>query len=337
MKQKTEALKQEGTQKNKKKSFWSKYFSSFFIIAGFLWIGWLLLNNAEEVVNQFTGNSLRWVVISLMIGTISLLHNGVIFHVLLNTHTKKKYSVTYTNQLFFIGQMIRHMPGRFWGVVYQVNETKKEIPPIVLVKVNIDYTLISMAFSLLLSAAIVFYFLIHPFIALICLLIGIGFLAIALHFNWLQYLMELCQSWLPRHIYERISPYLKEYVATYTWKRIAILMILLISTWFFYLIAWQTFKMIYPALSNVNLYMIVAAYSAAWAVGFFAMLTPAGLGVREVVFVFLSAPVALSGDTAFLAIFVRVWLLVIDVILFLIFWIAKLISSGRRYAKTTGL
>ena len=47
------------------------------------------------------------------------------------------------------------------------------------------------------------------------------------------------------------------------------------------------------------------------------MITPAGLGIREFVFVFLAESLASPGNMAFLAVFARVWMMVIDLLLFL--------------------
>ena len=327
-------LQQVAESQKPKKSKYSRWLSRVFVIIGFLWIGWLLWENSGAVFLQFSEESIFWITVSLVIGTISIFHNGPIFHILLNAHTDEPISFDYTSQLFFIGQMIRHMPGRFWGVVYQVNEAQDEIPSTVLVKVNIDYMMTFLVFNLLMSAAIIFYFMLHPLFAVLMLCIGIGLLSIALRFNWLHLLLKSAQKWLPQRFSSRLANYSVNFEAAYSWKRIGMLIMLLLSTWVFYLLAWNVFKLIYPSLNDINMYMLCAAYSVAWAVGFLTMITPAGLGVREAVFLFFSIPIASSTDTTFLAVFVRVWLLLIDLILFMIFWTIKFFTLGKQHAKT---
>jgi glycosyltransferase 2 family protein len=68
---------------------------------------------------------------------------------------------------------------------------------------------------------------------------------------------------------------------------------------------------IYPlALADVPL--VVAAYAAAYAAGFLALLTPAGLGVREGVLVVALAPVLPAGPALVVALLSRLWMMLVE-------------------------
>jgi uncharacterized membrane protein YbhN (UPF0104 family) len=68
---------------------------------------------------------------------------------------------------------------------------------------------------------------------------------------------------------------------------------------------------LYPlAASDVPL--VVAAYAAAYAAGFLALLTPAGLGVREGVLVIALAPVLPAGPALVVALLSRVWMMLVE-------------------------
>jgi uncharacterized membrane protein YbhN (UPF0104 family) len=68
---------------------------------------------------------------------------------------------------------------------------------------------------------------------------------------------------------------------------------------------------LYPlAASDVPL--VVAAYAAAYAAGFLALLTPAGLGVREGVLVVALAPVLPAGPALVVALLSRVWMMLVE-------------------------
>jgi hypothetical protein len=58
--------------------------------------------------------------------------------------------------------------------------------------------------------------------------------------------------------------------------------------------------------------VVVAAYAAAYAVGFLALLTPAGLGVREGVLVVALAPVLPAGPALVVALVSRLWMMLVE-------------------------
>jgi uncharacterized membrane protein YbhN (UPF0104 family) len=58
--------------------------------------------------------------------------------------------------------------------------------------------------------------------------------------------------------------------------------------------------------------LVVAAYAAAYAAGFLALLTPAGLGIREGVLVVALAPVLPAGPALVVALVSRVWMMLVE-------------------------
>jgi glycosyltransferase 2 family protein len=68
---------------------------------------------------------------------------------------------------------------------------------------------------------------------------------------------------------------------------------------------------LYP-LDPADVPVVVAAYAAAYAAGFLALLTPAGLGVREGVLVVALAPVLPAGPALVVALLSRVWMMLVE-------------------------
>ena len=68
---------------------------------------------------------------------------------------------------------------------------------------------------------------------------------------------------------------------------------------------------LYP-LAATDVPVVVAAYAAAYAVGFLALLTPAGLGVREGVLVVALAPVLPAGPALVVALISRLWMMLVE-------------------------
>lgn len=68
---------------------------------------------------------------------------------------------------------------------------------------------------------------------------------------------------------------------------------------------------LYP-LAPGDVPLVMAAYAAAYAAGFLALLTPAGLGVREGVLVVALAPVLPAGPALVVALLSRVWMMLVE-------------------------
>src|SRR5215207_10154852 len=66
------------------------------------------------------------------------------------------------------------------------------------------------------------------------------------------------------------------------------------------------------SLAAADIPLVVAAYAAAYAAGFLALLTPAGLGIREGVLVVALAPVLPAGPALVVALVSRVWMMLVE-------------------------
>ncbi len=71
-------------------------------------------------------------------------------------------------------------------------------------------------------------------------------------------------------------------------------------------------------LPLVGISGLIGLNVAAWLIGFLSFITPMGLGVREVVVVQMFAPVVASGPASVVAVVSRLWLIVSEIVFFLI-------------------
>lgn len=74
----------------------------------------------------------------------------------------------------------------------------------------------------------------------------------------------------------------------------------------------------FRTLPLVNMGSLIGLNVAAWLIGFLSFITPMGLGVREVVIVKLFAPVVASGPASVVAVVSRLWLIVSEIVFFLV-------------------
>ncbi len=305
------------------------------VLLAIVWVGWLIWQEAPQFTSQIRAINGGWLVVSLLLGVISIFFNAPVYYLVLNVHSPAPVRFQYAIYLNFVSQMVRHIPGRFWGVVYQVNETRHQIPSSVMVKINIDYTLIYLAFNLLVPITILLFHWIHPAAAVLFLVIGFVLYTFFLRLNWMHILLSFLHQRLPSRYQKRLSSYLEQNAPTYSWQTSVNMGILLIIAWAFYLMAWLTFSRVFAGLSTANLLLLAASYALAWFVGFISMLTPAGLGVREAVFVFFANLLTITNSVGFLAVFVRIWLLAIDFILFTVGITIKLLYERKRNVEST--
>ena len=305
---------------NNQRPLWLQWVSWILIILGFSWICYLLIADGISVfekISNFSLENLLWLGVSFLFATISVFNTGVIFYLIIDHYSDKKYSIMYIGRLFFVGQMIRHLPGRFWNVAYQISEARKYFSSFFMIRVNIDFMFIIMGIVLTVSGSILFFFQINLLISILFFLV---FLFISLRFYFIGKILSFVIRLIPKKISERFKNIEK---INYLSKEIAPIILICLFAWFLYVLSWHIFKKALPGFGEYNMIMIFATYSLAWAIGYISMITPSGLGVRESMFVLLSSSITDAGVLAFLSIFIRVWLMVIDLALFFLFVMIK--------------
>lgn len=95
-----------------------------------------------------------------------------------------------------------------------------------------------------------------------------------------------------------------------------ILIGLYVGVWLVYGLANAAIYYAFGNLPFISVTTLLGLNVAAWLVGFLSLVTPMGLGVREVVIVQLFAPVVASGPASVIAIVSRIWLIVSEVVFF---------------------
>jgi hypothetical protein len=296
---------------------WWRYLSWLLVAGGLAWMGWALVREWPQMAGQVSRQDLVWIGLSLLLGSIAVGHEALAFFVLLRAFSPGAFGLATSFRLFATGQMIRHVPGRFWGVAYQMGEVAGAIPPLAALRVNVDLTLLVLAYSVLIPLAILAGAKIGWLWAL--LLLGGGLLVLALAIRHDR--LSAALNWLSRRLGGRFARLAENAQAPsgYSWPVVAALTAIFLSHWLFYLLAWLCLGLAFPGLGIKEVVLTCAIYTLSWVVGFVSMITPSGLGVREATFAVLARPLVDAGNLASpaaLAVYVRIWLLVIDLILF---------------------
>lgn len=94
------------------------------------------------------------------------------------------------------------------------------------------------------------------------------------------------------------------------------------------------YRSLFP-LAGGDVPLVVAAYAAAYAVGFLSLLTPAGLGVREGVLVVALAPLLPAGPALVVALVSRLWMMLFELLGVGVAWLAERALAGQRRSPST--
>lgn len=260
---------------------------------------------------------------------LALLLTVPVFQLLLRSHSDIPIRYAYAARLLFVAQVLRHLPGRVWGVMYLIAETRRTIPTSAMVRANIDVMLYSLSFNML--VAILLYLSVTS--GLICAsatgILALLLFAMAVHLDWIGRIARTISRFLP----ERASKILAGLIThrPVPWNVVSKIVVCYILSWVCYLSIWWALTKIFVVLEDVNIWLLCAAYSVAWVLGYIAMITPAGLGVREAGFFAMAAPLMSLPNLTFLAVFVRVWQLITELLMFFMFAFAK---HGRATDNT---
>src|SRR5690606_32561172 len=237
---------------------------------------------------------------------------GETFHLLVREFCTVRLPRRRTYGLQFIAQLVRHLPGRFWGVAYQLAQTRGELPASGIVLVHTVLAAVAAYFTAW-CAATIFAFERSTAHGLAWLVVGAVLLAVSLPGGRLLPRLGHRLPALPGRFGDA-QQRLREAVGGLHGRRALACFVVVAVGRGPHLGAWAAFGAAYPGLDASQGLRLVAYYSLAWVVGFAAVFTPSGLGVREVVFLGLASefPADVLAMTAVLG---RVWLLFNDFVL----------------------
>ncbi len=308
------ATKQENILVNLAKRVNIKKLVSILLVFGSLfWLVWIIQADIRNDWKQILPKDYLWAIIALVIGVISQFINVIIFSQFLRID-KENFHFFQVSKLFFTGQIIRYMPGRVWGIFYQVMNASTNTPKKNILQANIELMFVAFTGLLTISFSIIIFSLDSWYISILFFIFGFLFIIIVLLKGWLTIILELADNLLRRNEERIFFLPLSLNVCLSTVS-------LFCLSWVIYLFGWLSLgEAGYGGdTTPTTMLMLASTYSISWFIGYMSMITPSGLGVREASFLLLAQGIATSSELVLLAIVVRLWLLLIDLILFLTF------------------
>lgn len=223
------------------------------------------------------------------------------------------------SRLHFVSQLMRHLPGRFVGVAYQVAVARHLASASQWVAANATYMAMALWFAAVLPVLLLVVIGRVPLGAGVLALFGlvVGPLMVLR-------LMQGSSTGEPRSdLLAKLAGVIRAVARSIRSEGFAKAMVWYAVSWIIYGLAWIALGASLPGVGAMDGLILCALYSLAWALGFVVIVTPSGLGVRELAFA------ALAHDfppevIAYTAVVARLGLLCADLLLGLLsLWIGR--------------
>jgi len=279
--------------------------------ASLAWVLWLLADVWPQLAAQRGRLQVSWLLEGFVLSLLASGFSGAAFVVLaplFGVHGLRGIELAH---FYFSGQVLKHLPGRVWGIGYQWASSPAIGGFRGWLLANVMHLLLGM-FFVLWCAASVLAFVRAPPLGVVAVAVGLALYAA----GWSMARFATQRRW-PRWLPERVRS-LRDgmgealHVATPA-LRARVLCLFLISSVCFYL-SWYCYGESWPPLGGSAGVRMCAYYLVAWLIGYLSLLTPSGLGVRELAFAWLAQD--FPGDSiAYMAAIGRGSLLGVDLLL----------------------
>lgn len=319
-----------------KSTYRKEMISWLLILTGLGWVFYLLATHFRNP-QLFIPKSWGWLALATLLTSFSIALNGAIYYLFLQAHEKNIYHLRQALKSFYIAQWLRYLPGRVWGILYQINTSKDYIPVHRLTRANLDF----MIFSLIGSSFVAALLIASqnswpPHYQITILLAGLLLISSTL-LGGVYRLVRACKPLLPKRL-RRCHKFFNALAD----EKVSPLQLLKVGFWFslswaLYVTGWMLLGNAYSQFSDANFVVLCALYSLASIAGILSAITPAGIGVREAIFLLLAIDSQPPEAVAFFALFGRLWLIIIDLILLLApigIWVFERSSTNEKASNS---
>ncbi|SDB26338.1 Uncharacterized membrane protein YbhN, UPF0104 family [Desulfonatronum thiosulfatophilum] len=288
------------------------------ILLGLGWVGYLLFGIvAEHGMGSFIPARPGWLAGAMVLLTASMALIALVFRHFLSAAANKPLPPVWAVWIHASGQVVRYLPGRFLGVVYQVGAARDRLSAGAITRANVDLMVFGLLGNLAIALVILGWTAQLPRLLAYTAALASALLLGASLLGGTNSLLQCVAKRIPSTFHKTRS-----FCEALAHSRlpsgvILRLIILFAASWALYLGAWVCLGRAFSILEQTDMAALCAWYSLAWMVGFAAAITPGGLGVREGAFLGMAGVSAGAGAVAFVALLARFWLMLGDVILWL--------------------
>jgi uncharacterized membrane protein YbhN (UPF0104 family) len=252
-----------------------------------------------------------WLLAAFTLGLLGAATRGETFYLAVKDLAPGALVRSQAFRLQYIAALARNLPGRFFGVAYQIAVTRQQLPVSHLL---LAQTLLAVI-ALFLAAAIAAAILVGAFsiaASMLILLLMLPVFAICMMVS-LRLSQRLANARVRGRVFNALVTLAQAQQKLGILTALHVLVVAALG-WALYLAAWACIGVAHPDLDAYGGLRLAAFYSLAWLLGFVALITPSGLGVREASFLVLAAefPAPVLGMAVILG---RMWFLLNDLVL----------------------
>lgn len=300
---------------NAKSERW-RWLSFPLAIGALAWTVWLLWDSIPLVLESLPKLHWGWLGFTLVGNLIAGYLVFEAFRALFEKIQPCTYPRFHLAHLYFTGQLMKHLPGRIWGIAYQAAMGNRA-SMVEWVSVTSVFMVLSTGFAVWVAASVLG-FMFGFLWGMFAVIAGAAIYLFLWQEKPLSYVLLVLNK-LP--LLKRLTSALVPFVAVDA-KFKANVGFWYIISWVVYFMAWMGYGMAWPSLTPIDAVWLCAIYTVAWFVGYISLVTPSGAGVRELIFVLLAQnfpPDAVAG----MAVLGRLTLMLVDVIFFSLFYFFK--------------
>jgi hypothetical protein len=278
------------------------------------WTAGLLWKAGPDIMRTLPRLHVGWLIVALSGMVLSAYLAFEAFLQLFREGAHRSIGRLQLGHLYFTGQLMKHLPGRVWGIAYQ-STSSKAASVAAWLSVNAVFMVLTTGFAVWVAVTTIG-FMQAPLFGLAGFCIGLLAYAIGWHRRVLAFGCALLMK-IRWRTFQQLGEALGAYALSSTALKLRVFVFFFLS-WLVYLGAWAIWGVSWPGVGPSDGVVLCALYTVAWLVGYLSVVSPSGLGVRELAFAALAhrfSPDVIAG----VAIIGRASLLLIDIAMGLIF------------------
>lgn len=285
------------------------------VVCSFVWVIILLKSGFEKLIEHGISINYGFVLLALILMLTSSFLSAQVFFQLMQTSGARFTSFLEACELNFTAQVLRHIPGRFFGVAYQIIKAKHVAGTSEWVTGNIIIMIMSTWLAMLFSALTLVALSTNTRLWHIMFLVFVIMAPVVIYgLHLVMQRITVAHPWL-----SLIANHLKIPLnALFGPPRLVQAVAWGLCSWTLYAMAWAAIGQGIAGLNGRDGLLLGALYTLAWAGGYLSFVTPAGLGVRELIFVTIASSFP-PDAVAFIAVAARVVFILSDVVLGIVF------------------
>lgn len=253
-----------------------KFFSVVVFLLATLYLFYVSIPGYKPAMVLLQKISITNLVLALVSAVVMLLLKAIYHLLLMRQLTLKHYHFSDIVPSYLQSQIVRYLPGKIWGLVYQSQQLKGQASGSIVILVN----LFQLLNTNLLSVGVIFAVIVGQ-------LYGILWLSLALIFFVLLTELLHCLPYYQMLVVKILTKFLKRFKQSLPGQSLRALpmrgtLILLLEWVCFFLVFYLLFHHSY---TSSEVLLVAVWYASASLIAILAIVIPAGLVVREAIFI----------------------------------------------------